>query len=116
MIFTSATVELKVNVATPFPSVDAEAGVMVFPVPLAVTLTEAFGTGLSLPSRTTTVMVLCPPTGMFDGFTETSLLAELGAPASAVAVNSTVPTPETTALTVLRPVPGPRVHVVLARP
>jgi hypothetical protein len=114
MVLVSATVELKVKVATPFAPVDADAGVMVLPVPLDATLTDAPDTGLLLPSRTTTVIVLCPPTVMFDGAAETSLFAELGAPGSAVAVNVALPTPETTALTVLGPMLGPSVHVVLA--
>ena len=58
MAFASATVELKVKVATPFAAEDAEAGVTVLPVPLDATTTDAPETGLLLPSRTVTVIVL----------------------------------------------------------
>jgi hypothetical protein len=46
----------------------------------------------------------------------TSLLAALGAPALAVALNVAFPTPETTAFTVLGPTDGPSVQFVVARP
>jgi hypothetical protein len=97
--------------------VAVEAGVMVLPLPLEATLTEAPATGLLLPSLTTTVMVLVPvPAVIVVGDAETSEFAALGAPSVAVALNVAVPTPDTTALTVLAPVDGPSVHCVLANP
>jgi hypothetical protein len=116
MVLVSATVELKVKVATPFAPVDADAGVMVLPVPLDVTLTDAPVTGLLLASRATTVMVLWPPTVIVVGAAETSLFPALGNPAVAVALNVAVPTPDTTAFTLLEPTAGPRVQFVVARP
>jgi hypothetical protein len=89
MVLVSATVELNVNTAAPFAPVEAEPGVILLPVPLAATLTNTPGSRLLLPSRTTTVMVLCPPTAMVDGEADTPLFAALGPPAVAVEVNVT---------------------------
>jgi hypothetical protein len=58
MVLGSGVVELNVNVATPLEFVDAEVGVMVFPVPVAARLTGTPASRLSLPSRTRTVIVL----------------------------------------------------------
>src|ERR671911_905111 len=116
MVLASATVELKVKVATPLDPVDAVAGLIELPLPLEATLTDAPATGLLLPSRTTTVIVLCPPTVMLVGAADTSLFAALGDPAVAVALNVAVPTPDTTAFTLLAPTAGPRVQFVVARP
>jgi hypothetical protein len=58
MVFDPGTVELKVNVATPFAPVVAASGLAKFPVPLAANVTDTPATGLLVPSRTTTVIVL----------------------------------------------------------
>src|SRR5688572_6288170 len=116
IVFVSATVELKLNVAWPLLPVDAAAGAMVLPSPDDATLTDAPAMGLLLPSRTVTVMVLDPPAATLVGDADTDELAALTEPAVAVALKVAVPTPETTALAVLAPGVEPTVHVVLARP
>ena len=67
MVLSSATVELKVNVATPLAFVVADPGLMVLPEPLEVRLTETPGIRLPLASLTVTEIVLLPPVGMLLG-------------------------------------------------
>src|SRR5437762_1917188 len=59
-VFDAATVELKVPVATPSPSVGPTGCVTVFPVPVAATTTVAPAIGLPSASRAVTVMVELP--------------------------------------------------------
>ena len=56
-VFDSATVELKLPVATPLPLVVALGWARVLPVPVAASTTVAPTTGLPDPSRAVTVMV-----------------------------------------------------------
>jgi len=115
IVLASATVELKLKVATPLPPVDATAGLKVFPLPDDAGVTETPPTGLLPASRTVTVMVLDPvPTLIVTGEAETLEVDALGAPAVAVALKIAVPTPDTTPLAVLAPGVGPSVQRVLA--
>src|SRR2546429_1742971 len=59
-VFAAATVELKVPVATPSPSVGPTGCVTVFPVPVAASTTVAPAIGLPSASRAVTVMVELP--------------------------------------------------------
>jgi len=59
-VFDAATVELKVPVATPSPSVGPTGCVTVFPVPVAASTTVAPAIGLPSASRAVTVMVELP--------------------------------------------------------
>src|SRR5439155_1563907 len=59
-VFDSATVELKVPVATPLAFVVALGWVRVFPVPVAVSTTPAPAIGFPDPSRAVTVIVELP--------------------------------------------------------
>jgi hypothetical protein len=59
-VFDSATVELRVPVATPLAFVVALGCVTVFPKPVALRMTVAPGTGLSKASRAVTVRVEVP--------------------------------------------------------
>jgi hypothetical protein len=89
MVLVSAVVERNVNVATPLEFVDAEVGVMVFPVPVAIRLTATPASRLLLASRTTTVMVLWLPTLIVDGSADTSPFSAAGPPGVAVDVKVT---------------------------
>src|SRR4051794_18908538 len=60
MVFVSATVELKLNDATPLEPVFADAGVIVLPLPVELTETATPLTGLLASSRTVTLIVLLP--------------------------------------------------------
>ena len=117
MVLPSATVELKVNVATPLAPAFAVVGLKVLPLPVEAGVTETSLTGLLPASRTVTVMVLDPVTALIvAGEAETMEFDALGVPAVAVAVKDALPTPETTALRLLGPADPPRVQLVLAKP
>jgi hypothetical protein len=99
IVFFSATVELKENVATPFPSVGPEVGANTFPVPVEDGITVTPSNGLPLASLTVTVIVLLPsPAPKLSGLAETLDFEALGGigvhviakPTSAVAPAVTV--------------------------
>jgi hypothetical protein len=69
-VFTSATVELSVAVATPFTSVRAAGCVSVLPVPVTLNTAASPSTGLPLASRAVTVIVAVSPSAvMVSGLT-----------------------------------------------
>jgi len=117
IVFSSATVELNVNVAIPLSPVVALAGVIVFPVPLLSMETATPATGLLAASRTVTVIVLLvTPAVMVVGLAATVEVLALVEPAVAVALKVAVPTPDTTAFAVLSPGVLPSVHRMLVSP
>jgi hypothetical protein len=67
MVFLSATVELKVNVATPFALLVADAGSIVLPLPVELRVTDVLATGPPLAFLTVTVMVLLAPVRILLG-------------------------------------------------
>src|SRR5438034_1133483 len=79
-VFDAATVELKVPVATPSPSVGPTGCVSVFPVPVAASTTVAPAIGLPSASRAVTVMVELPlPAVIGDVAVTGDRLADTGA-------------------------------------
>src|SRR6185312_4031714 len=136
MSLVPATLDLSLPTATPSAPVGSLGWVRVFPLPLAVRVTTAPGTGAPAASRTVTRMVATPlPTSIEDGSAETVEVPALGTvpaplppppplppeplsspPAfSAIAVKVTGSIPLTTALTLLGP-SDPSVQVAEAVP
>jgi hypothetical protein len=113
IVFASATVERKEKNASPSSPEVADAGEIVLPLPDELTDTATPSTALPLASRTRTIIVLLSPTWTVPGATVTREREALGPPTVAVALKVAVPTPDTTALTVLFPA-DPRVQLVLA--
>src|SRR3954451_14799257 len=73
-----AIVDAKVPTATPSFPVGCDGCVRVLPLPLAVSVTTAPGTGSPAASRTVTRIVATLPTGRDAGSTDTVETAELG--------------------------------------
>src|SRR5207253_10030253 len=117
-VFVSATVELKLTVITPFPSVAPVAdGEKTFPLPVAVSCTTSPLTGFPNASVTVTVMVdaLEPVLAVIaPGAAATVDRPSLGGPTVPVAVNVTgLPvSPLAVAVSVFVPAVGLRVHEV----
>src|SRR6185312_9536039 len=79
MSLVPATLDLSLPTATPSAPVGALGWVRVFPLPLAVSVTTAPGTGAPAASRTVTLMVATPlPTSIEDGSAETVEVPALG--------------------------------------
>src|SRR5713226_9829159 len=112
-VFDSATVELKLPVATPLALVVPTGWVRVFPVPVAASTTVAPAIGLPLASFAVTVTVDAPLPAVIGDVAATVDCAALGPPAVPVAVNVTglpVSVPDV-AVRVLVPAVGPKVQL-----